>query len=46
VDREKLVLTAQRGNVTGTERAFELGISGIDTPFIGVVDLAREPAKS
>jgi len=28
--------------VTGTERAFELGITGIDRPFIGVVDLVAE----
>jgi CRISPR/Cas system-associated exonuclease Cas4 (RecB family) len=30
------------GNVTGTEKAFELGITGIDTPFIGVVDLVAD----
>jgi PD-(D/E)XK nuclease superfamily len=27
------------GNVTGTERAFELGITGIEEPFVGVIDL-------
>jgi RecB family exonuclease len=27
------------GNVTGTEKAFELGITGIKEPFVGVIDL-------
>lgn len=30
------------GKVTASEKAFELGITGIDAPFIGVVDLVAE----
>lgn len=30
------------GNVTATEKAFELGVTGIEEPFIGVIDLVAE----
>ena len=30
------------GKVTAAEKPFELGITGIATPFIGVVDLVAE----
>jgi len=30
------------GNVTATEKVFELGITGIDEPFVGVIDLVAE----
>jgi RecB family exonuclease len=30
------------GNVTATEKAFELGITGIDEPLIGIIDLVAE----
>jgi CRISPR/Cas system-associated exonuclease Cas4 (RecB family) len=30
------------GKVSGTEKAFELGITEIETPFVGVIDLVAE----
>jgi putative RecB family exonuclease len=30
------------GKVIGTEKTFELGITGIETPFVGVIDLVAE----
>jgi hypothetical protein len=30
------------GNVTATEKAFELGVTGIEEPFIGVIDLVAD----